>query len=114
MGYETHADYILEIRMAKSRKNVLEFLNSLFEKLKPSALKDIEKFLEFKKQDEPNATEIFPWDFRYYNRIRLEKYFFLFFNLFFNLFFIFYFLFLFFIFFFYFLIYFLFFIFFFF
>ena len=96
MGYETHADYILEIRMAKSRKNVLEFLNSLFEKLKPSALKDIEKFLEFKKQDEPNATEIFPWDFRYYNRIRLEKYFFLFFYLFLFLFiFIFYFLFLF-------------------
>jgi len=73
MGYETHSDYVLEIRMAKSRKNVTEFLNGLFEKLKPSALKDLEKFLEFKKQEDPTATIIEPWDFRYYNRLRLER-----------------------------------------
>jgi thimet oligopeptidase len=35
LGYKNHAEYILEVRMAKSPKAVKKFLTELTDKLKP-------------------------------------------------------------------------------
>ncbi|MEZ4751279.1 MAG: M3 family metallopeptidase [Bdellovibrionota bacterium] len=59
----------------KSREKVLAFLNDLIAKLKPKGEADLAEMLEFKRKDEPGATEILPWDWRYYdNQIKKEKY----------------------------------------
>lgn len=42
LGFDTHADYRLAIRMAKSPANVRPFLDSLVTKLEPLAQQDLE------------------------------------------------------------------------
>jgi Zn-dependent oligopeptidase len=64
--------------MAKNRKNVLEFLETLKKKLKPVALKELDVLLQLKKDEklergEPFDGKINSWDFQYYNRMLLEK-----------------------------------------
>lgn len=78
LGFPTHADYILKIRMAKSVQNVLEFENGLKDKLIPFGLKEKEKLLKLKEEEKKELGhsfdgEINAWDFRYYHRLLLEK-----------------------------------------
>jgi len=59
--------------MAKNPKNVLDFLQSLKEKLQPLAKDEIKKLLELKKQEKEELNQPFDgvlhdWDFHYYNR----------------------------------------------
>lgn len=75
MGFATFADYALDSQMAKSSARVTEFLGELAIKLKPKAESDLAVLLARKKQDDPNATAIELWDWRYYaNVLRREKY----------------------------------------
>lgn len=80
LGYENHAAYIHEMRMAKHPKQVKEFLEALAVKLKPLGQSDIATMLKIKKEDcEKNNTEfdgkINMWDLRYYiTRIEEELY----------------------------------------
>lgn len=75
MGASTFADYALEVKMAKTPQRVLEFLNDLAVKLKPKAQADLAVLLELKKRDNPEATRIEMWDWRYYaNQLKKERY----------------------------------------
>jgi len=78
LGYPSHSHFKLETKMAKNPKNVLEFLQSLKEKLQPLAKEEIKKLLELKKAEkdelhEPFDNELHDWDFHYYNRMLIEK-----------------------------------------
>lgn len=74
LGYPTHADYITEMRMAKSAENVANFLSGLAKQL--VALGDEEKsaMLELKKAECAKLgmkcdDKINMWDLKYYMRI---------------------------------------------
>jgi len=66
LGYNTHAHYVLERRMAKSPETVLAFLEKLKSAYKPAALKDLEALKAFAKQKD-GLEEIQPWDIGYYS-----------------------------------------------
>jgi len=78
LGYPSHSHFKLETKMAKNPKNVLDFLQSLKEKLQPLAEKELKKLLELKKAEKEELNELFDgvindWDFRYYKRMLIEK-----------------------------------------
>ncbi|XP_056431068.1 thimet oligopeptidase isoform X2 [Hyla sarda] len=71
LGFDTHADFILEMNMAKNSKMVAGFLDELFQKLKPLGVKEREVMLELKKKEcEKRGFEfdgqINAWDMQYY------------------------------------------------
>ncbi|XP_040273529.1 thimet oligopeptidase isoform X2 [Bufo bufo] len=71
LGFATHADFILEMNMAKSSKTVASFLDELSQKLKPLGEKERAVILELKKKEcEKRGLEfdgeINAWDMRYY------------------------------------------------
>jgi len=74
LGYESHAHFTLEERMAKSPETVFEFLHSLLEKAKPKAKLDVEEVAALaKKLDQLEVLE--KWDFAYYSELlKKEKY----------------------------------------
>ena len=51
LGYPTHADFILDMRMAKTQKAVAQFLSELKDKLQPLKGEEMKLFLEYKKED---------------------------------------------------------------
>ncbi|MFA5712686.1 MAG: M3 family metallopeptidase [Bacteroidales bacterium] len=65
LGYESHAQYVLEENMAKSPKRVEEFLNSLLNKALPPAKKEVTKIEDFAKE-KGFKGEFMPWDFGYW------------------------------------------------
>lgn len=66
LGYETHAHFTLEERMAKSPNNVYDFLNDLLKKAKPAAKKEFDTLQNFaKKLDSIDVLE--KWDSAYYS-----------------------------------------------
>ncbi|ANZ74320.1 BA75_01209T0 [Komagataella pastoris] len=75
LGYDTYADYILEVKMAKNSKNVFEFLDDVREKLRPLGEKELQRMLALKAND-PNADDkenYYVWDHRYYDNKLLES-----------------------------------------
>lgn len=66
LGYETHAHFVLEERMAETPKKVEDFLNELLEKAKPAAEREFTELETFAKQlDEIDRLE--KWDSAYYS-----------------------------------------------
>ncbi|MFA5331277.1 MAG: M3 family metallopeptidase [Methanoregula sp.] len=65
LGYGSWADFRLDGRMAKNTKNVLEFLGSLKDPLKEKIRHDLAGLLAVKREIEPGAAEVFPWDLSY-------------------------------------------------
>ena len=50
LGYETHAHFVLEERMAKTPETVRTFLEDLLEKAQPAAKKEFEELEEFRQK----------------------------------------------------------------
>ncbi|KAI8326244.1 zincin [Martensiomyces pterosporus] len=77
LGYNTHAEYVLEEHMAKTPKAVLEFEGDLRERLNVLADKEIEEIEVLKRADKAAAGEpyegLFSWDFRYYTNLVKER-----------------------------------------
>ena len=66
LGYNTHADFVLEERMAETPEKVHSFLNELLEKAKPAAEREFKQLEDFaKKLDGIDRLE--KWDSSYYS-----------------------------------------------
>ena len=65
LGYNTHAHFVLEERMAKTPEKVEAFLNELLEKAKPAALKEYKELESFAKELD-NIDQLQKWDASYY------------------------------------------------
>ena len=65
LGYASWADYRLDGRMAKSTGTVLAFLEGLKEPLKEKIRYDLATLIRLKKEQEPGADRIEPWDLAY-------------------------------------------------
>lgn len=78
LGYETWADFIIEPKMAKNAKTANAFLDDLLEKIKPIGEKERNKLMQLKKEDceeqkIPYEDTFYAWDYRYLNRLYVEK-----------------------------------------
>ena len=65
LGYNTHAHFVLEERMAKTPEKVQEFLNELLDKAKPAAEREFTNLQNFAK-DLDGINSIQKWDSSYY------------------------------------------------
>jgi peptidyl-dipeptidase Dcp len=74
LGYNTHAQFVLEERMAESPEKVNEFLDNLIDKAHPHAKKEFEELTQFAhKNGLKGNLEI--WDGAYYTeKLRKEKF----------------------------------------
>ena len=69
LGYDTHAHYVTEDRMALNPKTVESFLLKLADAYRPAAIRDLSDLKEFAGHD------IEPWDAGYYSeKIREQRY----------------------------------------
>lgn len=71
LGFATHADYVLEERMAKNPATVRNFMQNLLGPSRKAAEKDLQDLRAFRKQLE-GKDSIQPWDFAYYSE-KLRK-----------------------------------------
>lgn len=72
IGYESHAAFVLEERMAETPEKVNSFLQELLEKAKPAAEKEFEELTAFAKDlDAINHLE--KWDGAYYSEKLKQK-----------------------------------------
>lgn len=73
LGFDTHAAFVLEERMASKPDTVFDFLNDLLQKAKPYAGKDIEALKPLAAKDGIEA--MMPYDHAYYaEKLREEKF----------------------------------------
>ncbi|MFL9831858.1 M3 family metallopeptidase [Flavobacterium sp. ST-87] len=66
LGYATHANFVLEERMAESPEKVMAFENDLLAKAKPAALKEFEQLTAFAKELD-GIEQLEKWDGAYYS-----------------------------------------------
>ncbi|MDC1265282.1 M3 family metallopeptidase [Flavobacteriaceae bacterium] len=74
LGYETHAHFVLEERMAKTPETVRTFLEDLLEKALPAAKKEFEELESFAKNLD-NIDRLEKWDSAYYSeKLKQERF----------------------------------------
>ncbi|CAG05235.1 unnamed protein product, partial [Tetraodon nigroviridis] len=71
LGYSSHANYVLEINMAKSACRVSDFLDAFYERLKPVGMKERKYMLSLKRRECLMKGFVFDgqinaWDLPYY------------------------------------------------
>ncbi|WP_420574749.1 M3 family metallopeptidase [Kordia sp.] len=66
LGYETHAHFVLEERMAETPEKVFSFLNELLEKAKPAAEREFQQLSNFAKKRD-GIDQLQSWDSSYYS-----------------------------------------------
>lgn len=72
LGYESHAHFVLEERMAETPEKVKSFLNELLEKARPAAKKEFDELTAFAKElDQIDQLE--KWDGAYYSEKLKQK-----------------------------------------
>lgn len=80
LDYPTYSDYSLEIKMAKNKETVLQFLHELKDQLRPLGLKEVQNLKNIKKKEceklgIPYDGHYYVWDHRYYdNKFLMENF----------------------------------------
>lgn len=72
LGYKSHAEYVLERRMALNPDTVTDFLEELLEKAKPAAVQQKENLEQFAK-DLDGTYPLEKWDTAYYSEKLKQK-----------------------------------------
>ena len=74
LGFETHADYVLDNTLAKTPDNVYRCLMDIWTPALKVAKQERDQYQAMLEKDEPGA-KLQPWDWRYYaEKLRVEKY----------------------------------------
>ncbi len=74
LGYDTHAEYVLQERMAERPEKVKSFLDEILEAAKPAAEKEVEDLAAFAKKRDGIGT-LQKWDFAFYSeKLKQEKF----------------------------------------
>lgn len=74
LGYDSHADYVLERRMAENRGTVQAFLDKLEKAARPAALRELSEIQGFAATG-GFKDELKPWDVAYWSeKLKKEKY----------------------------------------
>lgn len=77
LGYDSHADYVLENRMAENAANVNQLLDQLLTAYLPAAKEEVKAVQEMAARTEDKDFELIlmPWDWSFYSeKLRNEKY----------------------------------------
>lgn len=72
LGYESHAAFVLEERMAQNPTKVLEFLNDLLIKSKPAAEREFKELTAYAHQQD-GIEQLEKWDANYYSEKLKQK-----------------------------------------
>ena len=74
LGFKTHADFVLEERMAKNPQTVQSFLDRMSSAGKAAGLRDVEEVRAFAQKTD-GLSDLKPWDFPYYSeKLKESKY----------------------------------------
>lgn len=74
LGYDSHAHYVLEERMAETPEKVMEFLQELREKAQPAAQREFEELSAYAKETD-GLDELQKWDAAYYSeKLRQQRF----------------------------------------
>lgn len=74
LGYNTHAHFVLEERMAETPEKVLSFSNELLEKAKPAAINEFKELEAYAKKLD-NIDQLQKWDGAYYaEKLKKERF----------------------------------------
>ena len=74
LGYKTHADFVLEERMAQNPAKVFSFLNDLLAKAKPAAKKEFDELTAYANQLD-SISHLEKWDGSYYaEKLKQERF----------------------------------------
>jgi len=75
LGYNTHADFVLEESMAGSSQKVKQFLDELVGYAKPVAERQLKELTDYAKENGFKDEKLERWDFSYYaEKLKKEKY----------------------------------------
>ena len=78
LGYKSHADFVLEERMAESPEKVSAFLERVLDKSLPAARRDVDQVAQLMKElsgGGQQPAELMPWDYSYYSeKLKMRDY----------------------------------------
>ncbi len=76
LGHKTHANFVLEERMAESPTKVISFLDNLLNKAKPNAIKEMDELRAYSKENGgPGGDDFMAWDKAYWSeKLKQKKY----------------------------------------
>jgi len=76
LGYDTHADFVLANRMAKTTDTAIDFLQNLSDRLEGKFQQENQTLLDLKIIDTNNPDAVLhPWDLDFYKRLYTETHF---------------------------------------
>lgn len=74
LGYNSHADFVLEERMAKTPDQVFDFLKDLLNHSKDAGIRDVQEVATYAKEN-GGPEEIMPWDYAFWSeKLKKAKY----------------------------------------